>query len=357
MTDKINNLLGTNEDDDDIIDQKKIEKNMEVPGTYKKEDVDKPSVPGRIFNAIFTLAKIIFILLFVFLITSNFIFLVTCGRSIVNIGKDGKKRSFNDIWFPSYYFFEESDRNYPFCQDMKLGNNGMFKNRENFLRWFDFEISLPFSKYRFDFFTWWTAISKSWFYQLLQHYYRFFLAVINKTNVINNARILDLLQIIEYLMPLNPYFRNLLLFVIGIPLIFLILLLSSFSGTFVFLFNLHTTDTPYNWYYLIFMATAMLVILNLSFPMIFMVPFELLLFPITFIIYFGLIIFAIISMSTTMALAHSLLFNAHALLKLMFVGYFAGGYRAISRNAQENKHIYMFLVGLTLLITIILNVI
>ena len=30
----------------------------------------------------------------------------------------------------------------------------------------------------------------------------------------------------------------------------------------------------------------------------------------------------------------------------MFVGYFAGGYKAISKNAQENKKTYLMMVGL-----------
>ena len=37
----------------------------------------------------------------------------------------------------------------------------------------------------------------------------------------------------------------------------------------------------------------------------------------------------------------------------MFAGYLAGGYKAISKNAQENKKMYMFIVGLTLLLSII----
>ena len=51
-------------------------------------------------------------------------FLITCGRSLTAVGKDGKKRTFNDIWFPSYYFYQENKEVYPFCQGLKLNQNG-----------------------------------------------------------------------------------------------------------------------------------------------------------------------------------------------------------------------------------------
>ena len=73
-------------------------------------------------------------------------------------------------------------------------------------------------------------------------FFNYFKAVSEKTTVINNARILDLLQIIEYIMPNNAYYRNLILFIIGIPLILGIVLLSGFSSSFVYIYNLLTTS-------------------------------------------------------------------------------------------------------------------
>jgi hypothetical protein len=287
------------------------------------------------------LAIVIFLIIFTVLITSNLSFLITCGRSLTVVGKDGKKRTFNDIWFPSYYFYQENKEVYPFCQGLKLNQNGFFNG---------FKFSgLPWEKYNFDFLSWITRMELG----LISDFVNYMIAVSKKSTVINNARVIDLLQIIEFVMPNNPFYRNLILLIIGIPLIYGIIILSGISSSFVYIYNLLTTDFPTNLIYLSFLSFMMLLIVNFFFPFIFLIPFEIFFFPITTIMYSWLLPVSFVILLFILAFYNSLLFNSLTLFKLMFAGYLAGGYKAISKNAQENKKMYMFFVGLTLILSII----
>jgi len=342
MTDNLNNLFGSNFSSDDIIDKKRLEKNIDnIPDKNDTEDNER-SVGGRILSGIMFLAIVIFSIIFTLLITSNLSFLITCGRSLTTIGKDGKRRTFNDLWFPSYYFYQENKENYPFCQGLKLNQNGFFNG-------FKVSSGLPLEKYNFDFLSWITRMEMG----VISDFVNYMMAVSNKTNIINNARIIDLLQIIEFIMPNNPYYRNLILLVIGIPLIIGIIILSGFSSTFVYIYNLLTTQFPTNLIYLIFLSFMMILVVNFFFPFIFLIPFEILLLPLTTIVYSWLLPLSFILLVFILAFYNSLIFNTLTLVKLMFAGYLAGGYKAISKNAQENKKMYMFFVGLTLLLSII----
>lgn len=342
MTDNLNNLFGSNFSSDDIIDKKRLEKNIDNILDNNDTQEDQRSLGGRILSGIKFLAIVIFSIIFMVLITSNLSFLITCGRSLTAVGTDGKKRTFNDIWFPSYYFYQENKEAYPFCQGLKLNQNGFFNG-------FKFFSGLPWEKYNFDFLSWITRMELG----LISDFANYMVAVSKKTSVINNARIIDLLQIIEFIMPNNPFYRNLILFIIGIPLIYGIIILSGLSSTFVYIYNLLTTDFPFNLIYLSFLSYMMLLIGNFFFPFIFLIPFEILFLPITTIVYILLIPVSFVILLFIFAFYNSLLYNIVTLFKLMFVGYLAGGYKAISKNAQENKKMYMFLVGLTLLLSII----
>jgi len=259
MTDTLNNLFGNNSNGDDIIDKKRLEKNIDnIPDKNDNEE-NETSIGSKILSGILILATVIFSIIFTVLITSNLSFLITCGRVLTTIGKDGKKRTFNDLWFPSYYFYQENNQTYPFCQGLKLDQNGYLKGREKILNGFSFSTGLPIEKYKFDFLTWFTRLQAEMtegiiktIMEIIIDFFNYFKAVSEKTTVINNARILDLLQIIEYIMPNNAYYRNLILFIIGIPLILGIVLLSGFSSSFVYIYNLLTTSLPYNLLYLIF---------------------------------------------------------------------------------------------------------
>lgn len=342
MTDTLNNLFGSNFSSDDIIDKKRLEKNIDnIPDNNDTQE-DESSVGGRILSGMIFLAIVIFLIIFTVLITSNLSFLITCGGSLTSVGKDGKKRTFNDIWFPSYYFYQENKEAYPFCQGLKLNQNGFFNG-------FKFSSGLPWEKYNFDFLSWITRMELG----LISDFVNYMMAVSKKTNIINNARIIDLLQIIEFVMPNNPFYRNLILLIIGLPLIFGIIILSGLSSTFVYIYNLLTTDFPTNLIYLSFLSFMMLLIVNFFFPFIFLIPFEIFFFPITTIVYTWLLPVSFVILLFIFAFYNSLLFNAVTLFKLMFAGYLAGGYKAISKNAQENKKMYMFIVGLTLLLSII----
>jgi hypothetical protein len=346
MTDNLNNLFGSNFSSDDIIDKKRLEKNIDNISDKNDTQEDESSVGGRILSGIMFLAIVIFSIIFTVLITSNLSFLITCGGSLTAIGKDGKKRTFNDIWFPSYYFYQENKEAYPFCQGLKLNQNGFFNG-------FKFSSGLPWEKYSFDFLSWITRLEMG----VISDFVNYLMAVSKKTNIINNARIIDLLQIIEFIMPNDPFYRNLILLIIGIPLIFGIIILSGFSSTFVYIYNLLTTDFPTNLIYLSFLSFMMLLIVNFFFPFIFLIPFEIFFFPITTIVYTWLLPVSFVILLFIFAFYNSLVFNVVTLFKLMFVGYLAGGYKAISKNAQENKKMYMFFVGLTLLLSIIFIVI
>lgn len=342
MTDNLNNLFGSNFSSDDIIDKKRLEKNIDNIPDKNDTQEDESSVGGRILSGMIFLAIVIFLIIFTVLITSNLSFLITCGGSLTAVGKDGKKRTFNDIWFPSYYFYQENKEAYPFCQGLKLNQNGFFNG-------FKFSSGLPWEKYNFDFLSWITRMELG----LISDFVNYMMAVSKKTNIINNARIIDLLQIIEFVMPNNPFYRNLILLIIGLPLIFGIIILSGLSSTFVYIYNLLTTDFPTNLIYLSFLSFMMLLIVNFFFPFIFLIPFEIFFFPITTIVYTWLLPVSFVILLFIFAFYNSLLFNAVTLFKLMFAGYLAGGYKAISKNAQENKKMYMFFVGLTLLLSII----
>ena len=341
MTDNLNNLFGTNFSSDDIIDKKRLEKNIDNISNNNDTQKDESSLGKRILSSIMFLATVIFLIIFTILITSNLSFLITCGRSLTAVGKDGKKRTFNDIWFPSYYFYQENKEVYPFCQGLKLNQNGFFNG---------FKLSaLPLEKYNFDFLSWITRMELG----LISDFVNYMIAVSKKSTVINNARVIDLLQIIEFVMPNNPFYRNLILLIMGIPLIFGIIILSGISSSFVYIYNLLTTDFPDNLIYLSFLSFMMLLIVNFFFPFIFLIPLEILFFPITSIVYSWLLPVSFIILLFIFSFYNSLLFNSLTLFKLMFVGYLAGGYKAISKNAQENKKMYMFFVGLTLILSII----
>ena len=93
MTDNLNNLFGSNFSSDDIIDKKRLEKNIDnIPDNNDTQE-DESSVGGRILSGMMFLAIVIFSIIFTVLITSNLSFLITCGRSLTAIGKDGKKRT------------------------------------------------------------------------------------------------------------------------------------------------------------------------------------------------------------------------------------------------------------------------
>ena len=278
------------------------------------------------------------------LITSNLSFLITCGRILTTIDSEGKKKTFNDIWFPSYSFYQENPNMYPLCQGIEMNKKGFIKTGRG-----GFNIGLPIDKYMFDFFSWTTRTEIG----LLTDLLAFFNKVHKETTIINNARVLDLLQITEFIIPKDAYYRNLLLLLIGIPIIFIILTLSSISSTFMYIYNLITTEFPYNFIYLTGISILSIIIINFFFPFIFMIPFEVLFLPITGIIYACLIPIAMIFLILGLSFLSSLFFNVKTLLKLMFVGYFAGGYKAISKNAQENKKTYLMMVGLILILTLI----
>ena len=57
-----------------------------------------------------------------------------------------RKRTFNDLWFPSYYFYQENKEVYPFCQGLKLDQNGYLKGREKIFNGFSFSTGLPMGK-------------------------------------------------------------------------------------------------------------------------------------------------------------------------------------------------------------------
>ena len=364
MTDNLNNLFGTNFSSDDIIDKKRLEKNIDNIADKNDNEESETSIGSKIFSGILILATVIFSIIFTVLITSNLSFLITCGRVLTTIGKDGKKRTFNDLWFPSYYFYQENNQTYPFCQGLKLDQNGYLKGSEKILNGISFSSGLPIEKYKFDFLTWFTRLQAGMtegiiktFMEIIIDFFNYFKAVSEKTNVINNARILDLLQIIEYIMPNNPYYRNLILFIIGIPLILGIVLLSVFSSSFVYIYNLLTTSLPFNLLYLVFLSLILLIVVNFFFPFIFLIPFEVIFFPITSIVYTSLLPIAFIALIIILTSYNSLIYNIITMIKLMFVGYFAGGYKAISKNAQENKNMYMFFIGLILILTLIISLI
>lgn len=337
--------FNSNTETDNLIDKKKLEKgvkNISSDTPEKKERND--SIAGKIFSSILILAIMIFLFIFTILITSNLSFLITCGRILTTIDKEGKKKTFNDIWFPSYYFYQENPNMYPLCEGIKMNEKGFIKSGRG-----NFNVGLPIDKYIFDFFSWTTRTEIG----LLTDLLAFFNKVHKETTIINNARVQDLLQITEFIIPKDPYYRNLLLLIIGIPIIFIILILSGISSSFMYIYNLITTEFPYNFLYLIGLSILGIIIVNFFFPFIFMIPFEVLFFPITGIIYACLVPIALIFLIIGLSLISSLYFNIKTLLKLMFVGYFAGGYKAISKNAQENKKTYMMMVGLILILTLI----
>jgi len=342
MRDTLNNLFGNNSNIDDIIDKKRLEKNIDNIQNKNDTEENENSVGKRILSGAMFLAIVIFSIIFTVLITSNLSFLITCGRSLTVVGKDGKKRTFNDLWFPSYYFYQENEEVYPFCQGLKLNQNGFFNG-------FKLSSGLPLEKYNFDFLSWITRLEMG----VISDFISYLMAVYKKTNVISNARIIDLLQIIEFIMPKNAFYRNLILLIIGLPLIFGIIILSGLSSTFIYIYNLLTTEFPTNLIYLSFLSFIMLLIFNFFFPFLFLIPFEIVFFPITTIVYSWLLPVSLIILIFILASYNSLLFNTIVLVKLMFAGYLAGGYKAISKNAQENKNLYMFLVGLTLIVSII----
>jgi hypothetical protein len=362
MTDTLNNLFASTVSQDNIIDKKRLEKNIDKNNKNDKNDnkENESSIGSRILTGILILATVIFCIIFIVLITSNLSFLITCGRVLTAVGKDGKKRTFNDLWFPSYYFYQENNITYPFCQGLKLDQNGYLKGGEKLLNGISFSTGLPIEKYKFDFFTWFTRLQAGMaegiiktFMEIIIDFFNYFKAVSEKTTVINNARILDLLQIIEYIIPKNSYYRNLILFIIGLPLMLGIVLLSGFSSSFVYIYNLLTTSIPFNLLYLLFLSLILIIVVNFFFPFIFLIPFEVIFFPITGIVYASLLPIAFISVIILLTSYSSLIYNIITMLKLMFIGYFAGGYKAISKNAQENKNMYMFFVGLILIITLI----
>lgn len=345
MTDYSNNIFGnylnSKNNLDDIIDKKRLEKNMDT--FYKNKKKKEKSTGQKILSGVMFLASVIFSIIIIIIITSNLSFLITCGRSLVAMGKDGKKRTFNDLWFPSYYFYQENDKEYPFCQGLKINQNGFLGGSKHF-------SGLPWDKYSFDFLSWFQRAELG----IISDFFNYLSAVSKKTNIINNARIVDLLQIIEYIMPNNAFYRNLILFFTGIPLIFGIILLSGIARIFIYIYNLLTTDYPYNLLYLSFFTIVKLIIINSFFPFIFFIPLEIIFFPITYFIYAIAFPIALIFLMITVASLNSMIFNLFALIKLMFVGYLAGGYKAISKNAQENKYIYMFMVGISLVISILI---
>ena len=337
-----NNLFDNNFSLNDIIDKKRLEKNIDITVNNDDEKESEKSVGARILTSIMFLAQVIFLIIFIVLITSNLSFLITCGRTITAVGTDGKKRSFNDLWFPSYYFYQESEEINPLCQGLKLNPNGFFKG-------FKFSSGLPLQKYLFDFVTFSTSEN----FGIIGRFVNYMLAVSKKTGVLINARIIDLLQIIGFFMPNDPFYRNLILFFIGIPLIFVIISLSTIATSIVYISNLLITDFPINILYLLFLSFVLLIMCNLLFPFIFLTPFELFFFPLTSIVYALLTPFSFVALLIIFSFFNSFLFNIITLIKLMFAGYLAGGYKAISKNAQENKKMYMFITGLTVLLSII----
>lgn len=383
MTDNFNfnNIFGDNNKNDknnlDIIDKKRQEKNIKSESPNNKSKNSKNNINGtsdtankdtgngnnigsKVLTGIMILTTVIFSLLFIILITSNLSFLITCGRVLTTIGKDGKKRTFNDIWFPSYYFYQENTESYPFCDGLKMDDKGYLKGRKAFFSGKTFSTGLPIEKYKFDFLSWFTRMEMSaasgigkTFFNIVTDFFNYFNAVGAKTTIINNARVQDLLQIIEYIIPNNPYYRNLILFLIGVPLMFGIIFLSGVSSAFVYLYNLLTTNFPYNLIYLLGLSGLLLIICNFFFPFIFFIPLEVIFFPVTGIIYASLLPLAFVFLIILLSSANSLFYNIKTMLKLMFLGYFVGGYKAISKNAQENRNIYMFFVGLILLGTLI----
>lgn len=360
MKDTLNNLFGNNSNLDDIIDKKRLEKNIDNISDKNDTQENGTSIGSRILSGILILATVIFSIIFTVLITSNLSFLITCGRVLTTIGKDGKKRNFNDLWFPSYYFYEENNKTYPFCQGLKLDQTGYLKGREKILNGFSFSSGLPIEKYKFDFLTWFIRLYADMsegiiktFMEIIIDFFNYFKAVSEKTVVINNARILDLLQIIEYIMPNEPFYRNLILFVIGIPLIIGIILLSGFSSSFVYIYNLLTTRLPFNLLYLGFLSLILLIVINFFFPFIFLIPLQVIFFPISSFVYSCLLPIAFIAIIILLTSYNSLIYNIIVIIKLMFVGYFAGGYKAISKNAQENKNMYIIFVIIILILTLI----
>ncbi len=94
MTDTLNNIFGNNSNVDDIIDKKRLEKNIDnIPDKNDTEE-NESSIGSRILSGILILATVIFSIIFTVLITSNLSFLITCGRVLTTIGKDGKKSYF-----------------------------------------------------------------------------------------------------------------------------------------------------------------------------------------------------------------------------------------------------------------------
>jgi len=77
MKDTLNNLFGNNSNGDDIIDKKRLEKNIDNIADKNDNEESETSIGSKIFSGILILATVIFSIIFTVLITSNLSFLIT----------------------------------------------------------------------------------------------------------------------------------------------------------------------------------------------------------------------------------------------------------------------------------------